>query len=398
MSEEPKKRNGMQKISWINEKRKIEELNPATYNPRKMSPEQEAQLKMSIDRFDLADPIVVNLNNTIIGGHQRIKILKEQGWKEVDVRVPDRLLTEAEEKELNLRLNKNLGEWDFNLLSNFGEDMLQDVGFDTKEIDSIFKLETIPDEDNIPELYQETNIKSWDIFQLAEHRLMCGDSTNKEDVDKLMNGKKSQMIHTDPPYNVNYGVSKKPSHKIRKIKNDLLSPDEWSIFCHKLYEIFQKFNEGDIYMWSGSSPEGMRMRLWLIDVGCHWSATIIWKKQQLVLSPANYQRMYEPCFYGWFEKSGFNGDRCQTEVWEIDRPLNSKLHPTMKPIALCEKAILNSSKRNDIILDLFLGSGSTLIACEKINRICYGMELDPTYCQIIIDRWEAFTGKKAIKL
>ena len=204
------------------------------------------------------------------------------------------------------------------------------------------------------------------------------------------------MIHTYPPYNVDYGASKNPRHKIRTIENDKQSPEEWETFCKALFEIFKSFNDGDIYMWGASCPEGMRMRLWLTEAGCHWSATIIWKKQQLVLSPAKYQRMYEPCFYGWFNKSTFGADRKETEVWEINRPHDSKLHPTMKPVELCEKAIKNSSQWDDIVLDLFLGSGSTLIACEKTNRICYGMEIDPHYCDVIIQRYEEFTGNKAI--
>lgn len=203
------------------------------------------------------------------------------------------------------------------------------------------------------------------------------------------------MIHTDPPYNVDYGVSKNPRHKIRTIENDKQSPEEWEEFCKALYSIFNIYNTGDIYMWGASCPEGMRMRLWLVDMGAHWSATIIWKKQQLVLSPAKYQRMYEPCFYGWFDKSSFGGDRKQVEVWDLDRPLNSKLHPTMKPVEVCERAILNSSQWDDIVLDLFLGSGSTLIACEKTNRICYGMEIDPKYVDVIIKRFEDYSGKKA---
>jgi DNA modification methylase len=274
--------------------------------------------------------------------------------------------------------------------------MLKDVGFDSEELDKIFQIEPEPKDDDVPEA-RETDIKQGDMFQLGEHRLLCGDATKKEDIKQLMQGEKADMIHTDPPYNVDYGSSKKPRHKIRQIKNDFMSTDDWSIFCHALYENMQEFNKGDIYMWGASGPEGMRMRLWLVEMGCHWSATIVWRKQQLVLSPAKYQRMYEPCFYGWFGKSSFGADRKQTEVWEINRPLNSKLHPTMKPVELCERAILNSSKWNDIVLDLFLGSGSTLIACEKTNRICYGMEIDPIYCQVILDRWEKNTGEKAEK-
>lgn len=384
-------------IKWTAEKRKISELIPAEYNPRKLTDDQASQLIKSLERFSLADPIIINKNNKIIGGHQRIKMLAGK-TNEVDVRVPDRELTADEERELNLRLNKNLGEWDFELLASFSEDMLKDVGFDSKELDQIFKLEANPEDDDVPEARKETDIRLGDIFQLGGHRLMCGDSTDAGSVALLMDGKKADMIHTDPPYNVDYGSSKNPRHKIRSIENDSMGTDEWHDFCHKLYAIFQEFNVGDIYMWGASGPEGMRMRLWLVDLGCHWSATIVWKKQQLVLSPAKYQRMYEPCFYGWFGTSSFGADRKQTEVWEIDRPLNSKLHPTMKPIELCERAVLNSSKWNDIVLDLFLGSGSTLIACEKTNRKCYGMEIDPIYCQVIIDRWEKFTGNKAEKI
>ena len=241
-------------------------------------------------------------------------------------------------------------------------------------------------------------VKLGEVWQLGKHRLMCGDSTKIEDVEKLMNGEKADMVFTDPPYNVDYGASKNPRHKIRSIKNDSMGTEAWMNFCNDFMVNIQQFNTGDIYMWGAPGPEGMRMRLLLIELGCHWSATIVWKKDQLVLTPANYQRMYEPCFYGWFDKSSYNGDRKQTEVWEIDRPKNSKLHPTMKPVELCSRGIQNSSKKNDKVLDLFGGSGSTLIACEQTNRKCYMMELDEHYCDVIIDRWETFTGNKATKL
>jgi DNA modification methylase len=213
-----------------------------------------------------------------------------------------------------------------------------------------------------------------------------------------MDGQKADMVFTDPPYNVDYGVSKNPRHKIRSIHQDNQTPKEWESFNEKIINnIKGVVDEGDIYVWGASGEDGMRQRLWFIDNDFHWSATIIWKKQQLVLSPAKYQRMYEPCLYGWFNKSSFVADRKQTEVWEIDRPLNSKLHPTMKPIDLCTYGIKNSSKVSSKVLDLFLGSGSTLIACEKTNRKCYGMEIDPHYCDVIVERWENFTGKKAKK-
>ena len=385
-------------ILWNTEKRKISELIPASYNPRQMTEKQASDLNKSLTRFNLADPIVINKNNTVIGGHQRLKILKTKNVDEVDVRVPDRELTLDEERELNLRLNRNLGEWDLVALSDFDEDVLKDVGFDSKELDRIFQLESNPEDDDVPEVRQETDIKLGDVFQLGEHRLMCGDSTKREDVERLMGGEKANMVFTDPPYNVDYGVSKNPRHKIRTIENDKQSPEQWHDFCNDLFLIFKEFNSGDIYMWGASAPEGMKMRLWLTEMGCHWSATIVWKKQQLVLTPANYQRMYEPCFYGWFDKSSWRGDRTQTEVWEVDRPRDSKLHPTMKPVELCAKGVENSSPRGGVVMDLFGGSGSTLIACEKLNRKCRMMEIDPVYCQVIIDRWEQFTSQKAVKV
>jgi len=150
-------------------------------------------------------------------------------------------------------------------------------------------------------------------------------------------------------------------------------------------------------MWGASGPEGMKARLWLVEAGCHWSATIVWKKQQLVLSPANYQRMHEPCFYGWFNKSSFQADRKQTEVWEIDRPLRSDLHPTQKPVELALRAVGNSSKSSALILDPFLGSGTTLIACEKRGRRAFGLEIDPHYCDVIRKRWADFTGEEPVR-
>jgi DNA modification methylase len=207
---------------------------------------------------------------------------------------------------------------------------------------------------------------------------------------------KADMVYTDPPYNVAYGESKNPRHRIRDIKNDKQDPNAWRAFNLAFIQNLKAvYKGGDIYLWGASGPEGMKQRLWLTEAGFHWSATLVWKKQQLVLSPANYQRIYEPCFYGWLKKSTFVADRRQTEVWELDRPFHSDLHPTMKPVPLVQRAIKNSSKPGDVVLDLFGGSGSTLIACELMGRKCRMMELDPAYCDVIVQRFEALTGKKA---
>lgn len=336
-----------------------------------------------------------------------IKIIETNGQELIAVKRTDLRTDDEKRKALAIADNRLTDLSEFNtealdkMLESMSVEMQELAGYAADPSDML--NDGLTDEDEIPE-DPEPVCKLGDLWLLGEHRLLCGDSTDKDTVKRLMDGNKADMVFTDPPYNVNYGSSKNPRHKIRAIENDSMSTDEWSVFCHKIYEVLQQYNNGDIYMWGASGPEGMRMRLWLTEVGCHWSATIIWKKQQLVLTPANYQRKYEPCFYGWFNKSSFinhnqsGGDRSETEVWEIDRPLSSKLHPTMKPVELCERGINNSSIRGNIVFDGFLGSGSTLIACEKTGRKCYGMELDPHYCDVIIERWENYTGEKAVKV
>jgi DNA modification methylase len=386
---------------------KINEIHLNPDNPRFIKDDKFEKLKKSIKEFPKMmelRPIIIDDSGKILGGNMRYRALIELGYQEIPkgwvVKASE--LTEEEKKRFIIADNIPYGEFDYEKLGNeWDEVKLEDWGMDLSEINVNFEPEIEEDDfdvDNAVEENKEPICKLGDIWQLGNHRIMCGDSTKKEDVEKLMNGKKADMVFTDPPYNVDYGVSKNPRHKIRTIQNDKQNPEQWEKFCKSIFNIFQQYNNGDIYMWGASSPEGMKMRLWLTEMGCHWSATIVWKKQQLVLTPANYQRMYEPCYYGWFKKSSYNGDRTQTEVWDIDRPLNSKLHPTMKPVELCSKGIKNSSKKGNLILDLFLGSGSTLIACEQLNRICYGMEIDPMYCDVVIRRWEEYTKQKAEKL
>jgi len=394
-------RKKSKKLSWKTEKRKIKDLKLFENNPRKMTKKQAEDLLNSIKKFNLVEIPAIDQRNRVIAGNMRIRALKELGREkeEIEVRVPNRPLSEKEAKEYLLRSNKNTGEWDWDLLSNFDEEILKNVGFEDIEIDKIFP--PMPDEkdDEIPPVPEKPKSKIGDIYQLGKHRLMCGDSTKKEDVEKLMDGKKADMVFTDPPYNVNYGSSKKPRHKIRNLVGDNQTAEEWENFNKNwIRNVIEFYKGGDLYCWGASGPEGMRQRLWLVGMGFHWSATIIWKKDRLILTPAKYQRMYEPCFYGWYKKSSYRGSRKETEVWEIKRPSNSEEHPTMKPVELCQRAIKNSSKRGDIVMDLFAGSGSTLIACEKTNRICYGLEIDPHYCDIIIKRWEDYTDKKARKV
>jgi len=385
----------MEQIIWTTEKRRAEELSPAPYNPRKWSDKDTAELTKSLERFNLADPIVINQNNTIIGGHFRLHILKQKGLSEVDVRVPSRLLTEHEEKELNLRLNRNLGQFDFDLLANFDEDMLKDVGFASEELDKIFQLDTKPEDDDVPEA-RTTDIKLGDLFKLGEHRLLCGDATKKEDVEKLMAGEKADMVFTDPPYGVGYDGSDTTK------REKLIGDDTTALYepaCQMAFDFTDE--KAPLYLWH-AGVKGIAAAAAAAAAGYEIRCELVWNKNmaQFGALSAQYKQKHEPAYYCY--KRGqtvrWYGSTNQVTVWDCDRKSKNEFHPTQKPVELAEKAIMNSSERNGRVLDLFLGSGSTLIACEKLNRKCYGMEIDPVYVQVIIDRWEKFTGKKAEKI
>lgn len=396
-------------------KKKIKDLKPAEYNPRidvRNNKEFYNKLKKSIDSFGYVTPVIYNKKTgNLVGGHQRIAVLEDMGYKEIDAVEVD--LSIDEEKSLNIALNKITGDWDMNKLASVIDSITDDdlkyvTGFDEQEIDKLMVdagLVDINDEktDVAALIEKEAKYKPerGDLFQLGDHLLLCGDSCDSGAVSGLFRkaGKKADMVFTDPPYNVDYGASKNPRHKIRKIKNDKQLPKEWEEFNKKWIENFiNNYKGGDVYVWGASGYDGMRQRLLFEKYKFKWSATIIWKKQQLVLSPAKYQRMYECCFYGWRTKSTYDGGRKQTEVWEMNRPLDSKLHPTMKPLEICVKAIENSSKPNNIVLDMFGGSGSTLIACERTGRRCFMIEIDPHYCSVIIERWEEYTGQNHKKI
>ena len=389
----------------------IVDLHPAKYNPRKdlrpSDPEYE-KLKRSITTFGNVEPIVWNRRTgNVVGGHQRLKVLTVLGETHVECVVVD--MAEAEEKALNVALNKISGDWDLPLLKDLIDDLKTDgafdvtlTGFDKYELYNLFpeSIEGVRDDGFDPDKETDFTVPPFtergDIWQLGPHRLVCGDSLMADDVAALMDGRKANMVFTDPPYNVDYGANKMNVRwKIRKIENDHQSKDQWDVFCREMTQRILENCDGDMYVWGASGPDGMRQRLTLIENGAHWSATIIWKKQQLVLSPAKYQRIYEPCFYGWPEgvRSSYVGDRKQVELWEFERPRDSQLHPTMKPIPLCAHAIANSSSKGDLVLDLFGGSGSTLIAADQIGRACYMMELMPRYCDVIVKRYMATADK-----
>lgn len=238
----------------------------------------------------------------------------------------------------------------------------------------------------------------------SDHRLLCGDSTNPEDVQRLMDGQLADMVFTDPPWNVNYGAVEKDNaqgYKPRTILNDFMGTEEFKAFMHSAFSCMNTVSKpGCMTYVVMSGQEWGNMMLTLAANDYHWSSTIIWNKDRLVLSRKDYHTKYEPLWYGW--KSGSRLcpllDRKQSDVWDIERPSVSELHPTTKPVELVERCVLNSSIVLALVLDLFMGSGSTLIACEKTRRRCYGMELDPVYADVVVTRWEQFTGKKAVRI
>jgi len=389
---------------------KLSDLRQDKNNARKHNPRNLGMVANAIREVGVARSGVIDEDGNILAGNGTFEALSEVGIEDIKVVkangnewvvVQRDGLSDEQKTKLALYDNRTaeLAEWDTDVLADTDLDILESM-FSEDELSNLLDQPKgggeLDGEDDLVEP-GEAITQLGDIIRLGDHVLLCGDCTDKAQVDRLMDGQKADMIHTDPPYNVDYGVSKNPKHKYRTIENDKQSPMEWEKFCKELFNRFQENCEGDIYMWGAPGPEGMRMRLWLVEHGCHWSTTVIWKKQQLVLSPAKYQRLYEPCFYGWFGKSSFKADRKQVEVWDVDRPHDSKLHPTMKPIELCQIPIRNSCDKGDKVLDLFGGSGSTMIACEKLNRKCYMMELDPHYCDVIVARYQKLFPDKPVE-
>jgi len=391
----------------------ISKLKSAKYNPRKWSEKAISDLRNSIKEFGMVDPLIVNSapkrKNIIIGGHFRNKIAKDLGYKTVSV-VYINIPNIEKERKLNIRLNKNLGEWDFDLLSEFDEGLLKDIGFDSKELNNIFQLEPNAKDDIVPDPPKKAKSKLGEIYQLGRHRVMCGDSTKKEDVEKLMNGKKADMVFTDPPYGVDYGKKnrflnsfQKAGRNLKDIANDTIGKDELFTMLNKTFTLVNEYGQ-DWCSYYVTAPQGGELGLMMMMMmmsGLPTRHVLIWNKnrQNFSLGRLNYEYKHEPILFSWKKTHKFyGGGQCKSSVWDIDKELKCDKHPTMKPVALIENAILNSSQRGEIIGDFFLGSGSTLIAAEKTNRICYGMEIDPIYVDVIIKRYQDYTGKKAIKL
>lgn len=439
----------------ILEKRKISELSPAEYNPRKrLTPEDEEyqKIKSSIEHFGYVDPIIINSDGTIIGGHQRANVLSDLGYEEIDVVVVD--LNKDDEKALNIALNKITGEWDEIKLKevllelSLGDYDFTVTGFNQEELDDLVQLtefepETTEDEFNVEQALEETSpvVKQGEIWQLGRHRLMCGDSTDLAHVQKLMNGEFADLVITDPPYNVNYeekaealNVWKPNKNGAMHIKNDTMSNEAFYSFLFKAYSnLMEIMRPGAAIYVFHADMEGLNFRKAFVDAGLKLHECLIWEKNNFVLGKNDYHWRHEPILYGWKEGAAhyFIDDRTQdTVILEDDvdfdamkkpeliqyikdligrytdqtsvlyekKPLSSALHPTMKPLELIGRLMKNSSKKNWKVVDLFGGSGSTLMTAEQLERTAFVMELSEEYASVIIKRWEEYTGQKAVRL
>lgn len=404
----------------------INELKPAEYNPRidlQPGDKEFEKIRKSIEEFGYVDPVIINKDGTIVGGHQRYKVLKDMGYTEIQCIVID--VDKEKEKALNIALNKISGDWDKNklkvLLSELqGVGLAEITGFDLAELGMLgVQEEVIEDDFDIDKVLKEEKsyIQPGDIIKLGRHRLICGDSTNGADVEKLMNGKLADLVITDPPYNVNY----QSNSTGMKIMNDNMEEDDFENFLYLAHKCMYDFSrEGaPIYVFH-SDVGGYAFRKAFIDAGYKMAECLIWLKNQFVLGRQDYQWRHEPILYGWKEGAGHTwyGGRSQstilesdidelkklskkelielieeyqkgipTSVIEYERPKKNKLHPTMKPLGLLGILMQNSSAKGDIVLDLFGGSGSTLMTAEKLDRTAYLVELDPVYCDAIVKRY-----------
>jgi DNA modification methylase len=356
-------------------------------NPRIIKDDKFNKLVASIKEFPKMleiRPIVVNDDMIVLGGNMRLKACIAAGLKEVPI-IKASDLTEQEQKQFIIKDNVSGGEWDWNMLANeWDAEELDAWGLDVPDFGK--ELEAEEDDFEIPEQNTiETDIVLGDLFEIGEHRLLCGDSTDSDAVAKLMDGQKADMVFTDPPYNVDYGNIKHPKFKQRSIENDNMSGDDFKDFCQGFVSNIKLFCDGVVYCWAGPGKDG-RIMFTILDENLHNSTLIIWNKDQFTLGRGKYQNKHELCWFGWNENgSTFTDNRKLTNVWDFERPKKSELHPTMKPINLIENG-LNHNPTAKSVLDLFLGSGSTMVAAHQLNRKCYGMELDPKYCQVIIDR------------
>ena len=385
----------------------VESLVPYARNPRNNTAAIDT-VKASIAEFGFRQPIVVDEKLVVIVGHTRLEAAKQLGLKVVPVHVAEGL-TPAQAKAYRIMDNRSHenAEWDDELLRlEFGDLKLEGfdldlTGFDADQLDKLLgaeQVEGLTDPDEAPEVPTEPVSKPGDLWILGNHRVLCGDATVMTDVEKLMGGQLADMAFCDSPYNVDYAnaAKNKTIAKDRRILNDALGEGFYQFLYDTCVNLLM-VTKGACYM-SMSSSELDTLQRAFKEAGGKWSTFIIWAKNTFTLGRADYQRQYEPILYGWKQGAAhfWCGARDQGDVWFVDKPRVNDLHPTMKPVELVERAITNSSKSRDIVLDLFGGSGTTLIAAERTGRSAHLMELDPKYVDVIVQRWQDYTGNKAV--
>lgn len=385
----------------------IEKLKPAKYNPRKdLKPGDPAyeKIKRSLNDYGYVDPVIWNeVTGNIVGGHQRQKILVAEGATEIDC-VVVHIENPQDEKAMNIALNKAVGEWEPVALADLLSELqtsgydLGATGFDAAEVNDLFSQ--VHDKDVADDDFDEDKaveapafVEVGDIWLLGRHRLMCGDSTRAADVSLLMDGKKANLCITDPPYGCNYSGGTG-----MKIMNDTLKGKEFYEFLlSAMKNIYEHLADGGALYVFHSDAEKVNFYNAVVDAGFHYSTTCIWVKNSLVIGRMDYQMRHEPIIYAFKDtaRHKFYGDRKQTTIWEFDRPTKSKLHPTTKSLPLIAYPMRNSSQENGIVVDLFGGSGSTLMAAEQLNRTACLMEIDPIYASVIVRRYVSNAGSIA---
>lgn len=377
-------------------------------NARRPPQKNVAAVVTSLQRYGQRKPIVVNRKTgTIEAGNATYDAARVLGWTQIAAVFVDDDAKTATGYAIADNRTSELAEWDDATLAQLLQDLSLTggplVGFDDADIVRLLRsVQSTPEDGfDITQAIRSptvaTRVVRGQIWACGRHRLMCGDAANAEDVAMLMDGQSAQVCFTDPPWNVGIGLDSNPLHRQRTgLQNDSVSPTEYDALLRGFARNLHDRLVGDLYCVLGTE-QWPRLDAVLRDAGFHWSATIIWVKDIFVLGRSKYHRRYEPIWYGWRGngKSSFVGVRDEDDVWEYPRPRVSEEHPTMKPVALVKRAIMNSSKRDGNVVDLFLGSGTTMIATEQLNRVCYGMEIDPVYCGVAIARWEAFSGQKA---
>lgn len=393
----------------LNEYRKLSSLTNWDKNPRSIKKNDFERLKKQIQQLGQYKPLLITDDGIVLGGNMRLRAYKDLGIDDLWVSVVD---AKTEDKKLEYALSDNdrAGYYDSDLVANLIPDYpnfeWKDYAIDLKEPKNLGDLVdsfTEAEEDEIPSIAEgEPTSKYGEVYQLGRHRLMCGDATKIEDVEKLMNGQKADMVFTDPPYGVDFErgkfVGRKKAAKGEKyvpILNDELKGDELMNLVEKaLANTYSVSKAAPIYVFSHALNEGYAILQAVQSAGYKVQSQIIWRKTPFVIGRSDYHWQHEVCWYGFKEGHPWYGGRDKSTVWDYPKPVKVDLHPTMKPIALCARAVLNSTKGEDIVLDVFGGSGSTLIACEQTNRVCYLMELDPKYCDVIRNRYENYVANK----